>query len=293
MAGEKSSLNSVNELNVDNYFSGGSAAPEEDLEQEDDAVADQVDEESKASEKKKKSEKDLYDDEEDDEDLDDDLEDDEDDDDEEDDSDDSKSLKALRKKAKNAEEQRAEMQSKYDRLLSQFNQINNNYTDLRNEIEDLKNQAEYQDDNSAILEGSDDELLTKGEARKFARSINRRKPEKKAAIGTDLEAQQMWATSQADANVVNEYVTKNNLGSDPEIQNLRTFEGRYLHVRNKIAIDEMTRLRRENKGLKKKIKKMGKGTVPKTGASNRSGSPTRKTNRTERNDPLSNFFKSW
>lgn len=293
MAGEKNSLNSVNELNVDNYFSGGSAAPEEDLEQEDDAVADQVDEESKASEKKKKSEKDLYDDEEDDEDLDDDLEDDEDDDDEEDDSDDSKSLKALRKKAKNAEEQRAEMQSKYDRLLSQFNQINNNYTDLRNEIEDLKNQAEYQDDNSAILEGSDDELLTKGEARKFARSINRRKPEKKAAIGTDLEAQQMWATSQADANVVNEYVTKNNLGSDPEIQNLRTFEGRYLHVRNKIAIDEMTRLRRENKGLKKKIKKMGKGTVPETGASNRSGSPQRKTNKPVRSDPLSNFFERW
>jgi hypothetical protein len=223
-----------------------------------------------------------------DEDLEDDIEDDVDD--EDDDVDDS----ALAKKAENAEKQRAEMQSERDQLKAMFTQQQEILREMKNEISEMKNKTENQEIGQDVFTGDPDMPMTEGQIRKLLEQANKQSQQQKAPIGTDLEAQQMWANTQPDVAEVAEYLNKNQIVSDPELASMKTIEGRYVQVRNKLMRQKIEESKKEIKRLKKVIKKIKKGPLPTSGSGN-AAPETKRRGTTEKPDILDNFFAndSW
>lgn len=273
MAKEEQDLNSVNELNIDNFFApdAGFIAEQpndnDESQENESGEADELDT-SEGTEDEGLDGEDADDDEEPIFEDDDGNEYDEDDVEYDKESDSfyvDADAEALKKKSDNAEEQRREMQGKYDKLLSSYN---NDISSLKEEMAELKTKAkdsEYDD----LFSGDDDNVMTEGQVKQIIAKANQ-KPAPKPAIGTDEEAQQMWANSQTDVGDVTDYFNRNNLNNDPELMGMRTIEGRYEKVRSKILRDELKSARSEAKKLKSQIKKMKKGKIPdKAGAGSR------------------------
>lgn len=276
----KETLGSADELNIDNFFSV--QQPEVTEEELSDDVETVDTEESDDAESMDTSDGSPDDD------LDEDLDD---TDTIEDDTDDVDiDTKALTKKAKNAEKQRAEMQSKYDKLMANSLQQQNQLGQLTQEIQDLKTKTENQETASEVWSGDDENLMTEGQVKKIIEQASKQVNQPPPQIGSDLEAQQMWANAQHDAGDIGDYVQKNPVMSDPELAAMQTVEGRYVQIRNKLLQSEQQKSKAEINKLRKQIKKMKKGRIPQTGAGNR-GTPQRQSN-TGQLDNIDKFFSN-
>ena len=99
---------------------------------------------------------------------------------------------ALSKKEKNAEMQRREIQSKYDTLLANYNK---EISSLKEEISEIKTKAKSSEIDD-LFTGDDDNVMTVGQIKQII--AKSQAAAQKPAVGTDAEAQQMWANSQPD-----------------------------------------------------------------------------------------------
>lgn len=269
------------ELNIDNFFGPDAGFVAEQPDDKDESPENESGEADELDTSEGKADESL-----DDKELDDDEEgEDEEDEDDSDDSDDA-DAEELSKKEKNAEMQRREIQSKYDSLLANYNK---EISSLKGEIDEIKTKAK-QGDIDDLFTGDDDNVMTEGQVKQLI--AKSQSAAQTPSVGTDAEAQQMWANTQPDVGEVTEYFNKNNLTNDPELIVMRTVEGRYENIRKKMLRDEVAKKESENKKLKKLIKKMKKGPIPnKTGAGSRGKAQGQSDS--SNGDPLDKFFSSY
>lgn len=291
MAKEEEKGLGANELNIDGFFGPDAGFVGVETDEKDESLEKESGEADELDTSEGTDDEDLDDSELDDGegDVDDDLE---------DDSDDSgdtdqkpkKPAEAERKankQAATAEAQRKDIQSKYDTLTHNFNQQTAEISKLRGEVEGVKTKA----NDSAVedlFSGDDETVVTEGQVKKIIEASRTAAP-KPPPVGTDAEAQQMWANSQTDVAEVNDFFNKNQLSNDPELLGLRTIEGRYEKVRNKILQEKINKRDLKIKKQRKLIDKIKKGSIPNTvsgGRNSAQGQPGKE------GDALDRFFGS-
>jgi len=280
---QKEALESANELNIDNFFGvdAGFVAKEESETDESEGK-----ESGEAINELDTSEDITDEDSQEDETVD------EDDIDNEDSDEDSDEVdpKALSKKAQNAEKQRREMQSDYDKLMARFNQQTDQFTQLSDKVRDLETKQ-----NSVtvdeIFTGDDDNVMTERQGKELlAHYANAAKTESHN-IGTDQEAQQMWANAQPDVTAVSDYLQTHSIQADPVLSGMTTVEGKYVEIRNRLMESKMKALATKVKKQEKLIKKMKKGPIPDTSNSGNRG--ITRSQKSGEGDHLDNFFGSY
>jgi hypothetical protein len=240
----------------------------------------------------------------------------------------SKKLNALTKKANNAELQRAQMQSERDAYKAQMEKANLKIDSLDEKIEKLTNltnkltKKTEQSNVPDFFTGDDDALMTEGQIKKMlekqaklsrkadsnpdddetymtaadvkrllkeqSKTSEKSESQDQPKIGSDLEAQRMWADRQPDVDEVGSYYAEHKAALDPELATIQSIDGRYLAVRNKRIESELKATKKALRKAKQKISRMSKGELPETASGKRSKPPAINENRS--NDPIDKFF---
>jgi len=240
----------------------------------------------------------------------------------------SKKLDALTKKANNAELQRAQMQSERDAYKAQMEKANLKIDSLDEKLEKLTNltnkltKKTEQSNVPDFFTGDDDALMTEGQIKKMlekqaklsrkadsnpdddetymtaaevkrllkeqSKTSEKSESQDQPKIGSDLEAQRMWADRQPDVDEVGSYYAEHKAALDPELATIQSIDGRYLAVRNKRMESELKATKKALRKAKQKISRMSKGELPETASGKRSKPPAINENRS--NDPIDKFF---
>ena len=191
----------------------------------------------------------------------------EDEDSDEDDEDDEPEAKSnLESKAEAAERQRREMQAERDLIKHQNQLLTDRLERLDNEVSIIKNNSLIGEDDGL---GDYDDLVTAKvlREREIKRQVQNVIPQQTAAA---KQRQINWINSQNDMNDVISYYRKPEIQNSAELAGMDTNEtGQYLYVRAKKLEADKLKLQKELAAAQKQMKKLkrkGKGPVPKTGA---------------------------
>ncbi|TRO53109.1 hypothetical protein E2P63_02725, partial [Candidatus Bathyarchaeota archaeon] len=165
------------------------------------------------------------------------------------------------------------MQSERDTYKANFEKASSDINALTEKVEQLTKLTQKltkkteQSDSSGILTGDDDALITEGTLKKLlekqakssrdtdiddderpismrevkeflaqqakAESEPKTQNQQQPRIGSDLEAQRIWADGQSDVVEVTNYYTQHKSDLDPELATIPSFDGRYIAIRAK------------------------------------------------------------
>lgn len=272
--------NPGNKVDIDNFYAPGALNKKEETPEEEkseDVEGDEVEDTEEKSEDEGAGDA-AEDDEDEGEDIsaDDDQEFEDDDDEEEDDAE---------ARAKDAEKKRRGFQSENAKLKNQNKKLEARLQKMQEQLENIasginqRGNQNYQQqvvnpgadeadlsDLKSLLTGDPDDYPTNEKIIKIIDGISKRQDAARKSVQVKQQTAG-WIQSQPDYIDVNKYASTNNLANDPYFNGAVTDEtGAFFAVRSKLQSEELKKLRSENRQLRKKMKKKGKGRVPVTGA---------------------------